>query len=203
MGIFSKIASVASSAAPYIGAISSAFGAYKANKAGEANVQQQMAFQRESAQNSYQWAMEDMRKAGLNPMLAYQQGGASAMSGASFRPQNELASAPAAVTSGMQATRLKAELKNINMDTEVKRATEQNTRSSSTKAIQDTANMVIQNQILQENLHSAKSNAEQAKQATSFFKTKGGRVVKMLDLIGRGLNPFASTGTSAKSLLTK
>lgn len=39
------------------------------------------------AQNKYQWTMEDMRKAGLNPMLAYSQG-------ASASPSSAMAAAP-------------------------------------------------------------------------------------------------------------
>lgn len=45
----------------------------------------QMKFQREMSGTSYQRAMADMRKAGLNPMLAYSQGGASTPQGAGFQ----------------------------------------------------------------------------------------------------------------------
>ena len=37
---------------------------------GQSSADAAMAFQREAMQNRYQWTMQDLRKAGLNPMLA-------------------------------------------------------------------------------------------------------------------------------------
>lgn len=50
---------------------------------GQASADKQMAFQERMSNSSYQRGMQDMEKAGLNPMLAYMQGGASVPSGAS------------------------------------------------------------------------------------------------------------------------
>jgi len=56
--------------------------AQNANAASAAQAQAQMDFQERMRQTQYQTAIEDMKKAGLNPMLAYSQGGAGVPTGA-------------------------------------------------------------------------------------------------------------------------
>lgn len=67
---------------------SSAFGQVMANKANKAASMRQMSFQREMSSTAYQRAMADMRKAGLNPILAYKQGPASSPAGSTYQAGN-------------------------------------------------------------------------------------------------------------------
>lgn len=97
MGLFKSLEKfVAPAAATLIGGPLGAnlYGANEDRKAQEAANQQniasareQMAFQERMANTSYQRAMKDMGEAGLNPMLAFSQGGASVPSGAAATVQ--------------------------------------------------------------------------------------------------------------------
>lgn len=65
-------------------------GQRQANASNAQQAQQQMEFQADQTSTSYQRGVADMRKAGLNPMLAYSQGGADSGAGASAQMQNEM-----------------------------------------------------------------------------------------------------------------
>lgn len=77
---------------PIIAAGISAVGQLFANR-------QQQKFATEQSTTNYQRAVHDMQAAGLNPMLAYQQGGAP---NTSISPQNPLATVGPAVGSALQ-----------------------------------------------------------------------------------------------------
>lgn len=70
--------------------------AEKARYWGADQARRQMDFQAQMSNTAYQRSMADMKAAGLNPMLAYQQGGSST-------PQGAAGPAPAASSSGVGA----------------------------------------------------------------------------------------------------
>jgi len=65
-----------------VSALGGFLGQQQANSASSDAANQQMQFQQSMSNTSYQRAVKDMEAAGLNPMLAYSQGGASAPIGA-------------------------------------------------------------------------------------------------------------------------
>lgn len=82
------------------------------------SVDKQMQFQERMSNTAYQRAMEDMRKAGINPILAYNQGGASSPVGASAQGarttvENQLG---AAVNSAIAMRRVMTDLAKARAD---------------------------------------------------------------------------------------
>jgi hypothetical protein len=93
----SKLAPLATFINPGVGAAMGAVGSYlggqSANKANQLMAQQQMGFQQQMSDTSYQRGVKDLKAAGLNPMLAYTQGGASTPQGAIAQMENVVGNA--------------------------------------------------------------------------------------------------------------
>lgn len=94
---------VAPIAGAAIGALSSWFGQSSANDANKKIAREQMAFQERMSNTQWQRGVADMKAAGINPMLAFSQGGASAPQGASATMQNPAGGAADIMSKGISS----------------------------------------------------------------------------------------------------
>lgn len=77
------------------------------------SAQDAMEFSKEAYQNRYQWTMNDMRKAGLNPIFAYQGIGSGSPSGVAAQFNNPLSGAVDGVNTAIAASRAESEINAI------------------------------------------------------------------------------------------
>lgn len=228
MGIGSIIGAIA---APLIGGIFSAKGQAQANQDTQASTQVQMDFQKEMRATQYQTAMADMRAAGLNPMLAYQQGGAGNLSGSSYTAQNELEpigdAMETSTNTAMTMRRQNADLEAIEKSNRAIEAgivkTRQDTRtSSSTERLNEQqkrrsqaetnltdqigARARLDYRFREMDMNSAKAAQTQARTDETINKSQYGRILRWIDRAGRAINPFSTMAgqhTPSTSIIKK
>ncbi|AXH78147.1 MAG: DNA pilot protein [Microviridae sp.] len=188
-------------AAAAIGAGAGLLGGFFQNSSAKSAAKKQMKFQEKTLRHQYQWGMEDMRKAGLNPILAYKQGGAGSASGSSYTPQNIGASAvqgaSTAAASAIAQQRQNVELENIRADTGLKNnqsdtqtALQLQSRMAAAQSAATTGKTNTENALLGYAATSAKAAEAEAKTDYRINQSQIGQYMRMLERGKRVINPF-------------
>lgn len=146
----------------------SVFGGERRNAAQAEQAQSANAFSAQQFASRYQTTVKDMEAAGLNPMLAYSQGGGSPPSGQQAQMQDTVTPGVESfnrtrATASQNAVQ-NAQVKNIEADTENKHAQAQNIR----------ADTLLKG--AQENL--AGASADQARTNISYLETQSKKILE-------------------------
>lgn len=172
----------------------------------------QRSWEEQMSSTAYRRAMNDMKLAGLNPILAYQQGGASTPSGAAGSIGGG-STIGGAMSSAVQAEKASAEIKNveqmtynIDADTDKKRQEAFQTNASAREILErERLNRELQRQA-RENAEKARAETkainldnEKRKADALIYSTKYGEFLRWLEATKNAASPFISGGSSARS----
>jgi len=159
-----------------------------ANKTNMDIAQNQMNFQQQMSNTSYQRAVKDMQAAGLNPMLAYSQGGATTPSGASTQVQNKLgagvqayqqsqATSSAAALQREQIKTIDPNIQNTQSQTMLNSANAALSAANAKKVEAETANAIAQNPVLLKTIEQMQAQIENYRASSKLSSATTGNVI--------------------------
>lgn len=177
-----------------LSAVGSFFGGERRNESQEAQSAAQMAFQERMSNTSYQRAVKDMQAAGLNPMLAYSQGGASTPAGTQAQIEDTLTPA---ISTGRdvyaarnQASVQQEQVRNISADTGLKTAETAKASADADKSRTEAAlNVALADKAGQDKITSAASAALMGQQGQAVMANLQKVAPEIREIVSRiGLN---------------
>lgn len=181
-----------------------------ANAASAKQAKEQMEFQERMSDTAYQRGMEDMRKAGLNPILAYSQGGASAPSGAQGSVTAARMEAPritglasSAASAANTALQMRRDDSSIALQDQQKNATAaqtQKTVAETERARVETANSIAHAK-RQAQIHNDSASARQLHKMQADFDRNTLQYDKINEKIQTGAQTVEGVGDAIYSLL--
>lgn len=185
MGFGSFLGSVAGDIG---GSIIGLVGQHQANQANKGMAREQMRFQERMSNSAYQRATDDMRAAGLNPMLAYGQGGASSPSGAMANMESITSGIS---TSALDMLRLKKDIEQANANIRLTNESVNTERIRQNNMKAEEQNRNKQNMLMSEDLFMNRSRANMYRRYPWLMPAE-----KLMEMIipaaGMAMNPLGA-----------
>lgn len=141
-----------------ISGATSAYGAYQSGKDVEAATEKQIEWERERAKNAHQWEIEDLKKAGLNPVISA--GGSGAVTGGISAPLPDRSGYTGAGTALIDA--INSAYGAAKTNAEIGKAGAETANISQDTKNKITANELLQKQAINEALRSGLISAQKA-----------------------------------------
>lgn len=169
----------------------------------------QMRFQERMSNTAYQRAMDDMKTAGLNPMLAFQQGGASTPQGAGATMQSKRSgdAMVQGVNSALQAMNTRADVDAKGSQVKLNNAiqqTEQTKQQLNNASAQQAANNALKTKIETERLKDSSLNfreQQEFERTEREYQKKFQPVDQIMKRVGQGVGIIKDAATAANPAL--